>query len=97
MAAASENSKNAASPGSVTEKGTVGVAKGSEDVAKGVDTASAAKKKAMKAAKARITAKWPKGPRTSIEHYEEVEITEGRLDPAFELFWRDRYKFPKKK
>ena len=97
MAAAPDNSKNAASPGSVTEKGTVGVPTGSEDAAKGAYKASAAKKKAMNAAKARITAKWPKGARTSIEHYEEVEIAEGRLDPAFELFWRDRYKFPKKK
>ena len=36
---------------------------------------------------------WPDGPRTSIEHYEQVELNEDRLDPAFYLFWRDRYKF----
>ena len=90
MAAAPENSKNAASPGSVTEKGA-------EGVAKGADTASAAKTKAKNAAKARITAKWPNGPRTSIEHYEEVEIAEGRLDPRMQVFWRGRYQFNTKK
>lgn len=95
MAAAPDNSKNAASPGSVTEKDTEAAEKDTGGVAKGADTAAASKKKAKKAAKARITAKWPIGPRSSIEHYEEVEIAAGRLDPAFKVFWRDRYKFPK--
>lgn len=53
-------------------------------------------KKARKATLARINGKWPNGPRTSIEHYEAVEIEEGRLDPAFRVFWRDRYRSGKK-
>ena len=97
MAAAADTNKNAASPGSVAEKGAGTTEKGTVDVAKGADTATASKKKAKKAAKARITAKWPNGPRSSIEHYEEVEIAAGRLDPAFKVFWRDRYKFPNEK
>ena len=37
--------------------------------------------------------KWPNGPRTSIEHYEWQEIREGRLEPLFRVFWRNRLKF----
>jgi len=91
MATTANSSKNAASQESVADNGAE---KDSEDVAKGTDAASVAKKKA---AKARITAEWPNGPRTSIEHYEEVEIAEGRLDPLMEVFWRGRYQFSNKK
>tara|TARA_B100000767_G_scaffold269711_1_gene291976 strand:- start:509 stop:811 length:303 start_codon:yes stop_codon:yes gene_type:complete len=97
MAAAADNSTNAASPGSVVEKAAETTEKDTQGVAKGADTASAAKKKAKNAAKARITAEWPNGPRTSIEHYEEVEIAGGRLDPLMEVFWRGRYQFSNKK
>ncbi len=36
---------------------------------------------------------WPKGGRTSIEHYELAEIRAGTLDPLFRIFWKDRYRF----
>jgi len=36
---------------------------------------------------------WPKGGRTSIEHYELAEIRAGTLDPLFRVFWRNRFKF----
>lgn len=31
--------------------------------------------------------------RTSIEQYEEIELREGRLEPLFRVFWRNRYTF----
>ena len=31
--------------------------------------------------------------RTSILQYEEIELREGRLDPLFRVFWRNRYTF----
>lgn len=61
----------------------------SKDTAKGTKPIAKKKKAVYKAAA------WPNGPRTSIEHYEQVELNEGRLDPAFYLFWRHRYKFEK--
>lgn len=36
---------------------------------------------------------WPKGGRTSIEHYELAEIRAGTLDPLFRVFWRNRFRF----
>ncbi|MDA7838754.1 hypothetical protein N9A45_00305 [bacterium] len=61
----------------------------SKDTPKGAGTSTKKKKARYK------PATWPEGPRTSIEHYEQVELDEGRMNPLFYCFWRNRYKFKK--
>lgn len=99
-AGASKNTSSTDDLGAKAVAKDVETGSATNEKAKKAELASDNKKKAKKARKAtlaRINGKWPNGPRTSIEHYEAVEIEEGRLNPAFQVFWRDRYRSGGKK
>tara|TARA_B110000008_G_scaffold153479_1_gene154585 strand:- start:609 stop:890 length:282 start_codon:yes stop_codon:yes gene_type:complete len=87
------SAEGSAASAPAAEKVSKASAKPKKDASKKSDDKNKAHRARLNSARDSIQREWPDGPRTSVEHYEQVEIAEGRIDPnTFRVFWKKRYK-----